>query len=88
MSEKCVETDASYRLVLTRKGQRPLFMGACKVSSDVLPRKLVAIETTAVHYAKLGACRTSRIIQSQKTDAVLLPLGILTRVPQQAGESV
>jgi len=36
----------------------------------------------------LGACRTSRIIKSQKTDAVLLHIGIMTRVPQQAGESV
>ena len=36
----------------------------------------------------LGACRTSRIIKSQKTDAVLLHIGIMTRVSQQAGESV
>ena len=36
----------------------------------------------------LAACRTSRIIKSQKTDAVLLHIGIMTRVPQQAGESV
>ena len=37
---------------------------------------------------QLAACRTSRIIKSQKTDAVLLHIGIMTRVPQQAGESV
>ena len=36
----------------------------------------------------LGACRTSRIIKSQKPDAGLLYIGIMTRVPQQAGESV
>ena len=37
---------------------------------------------------RLGACRTSRIIKSLKPDAGLLHIGIMTRVPQQAGESV
>ena len=36
----------------------------------------------------LGACRTSRIIKSQKPDAGLLHIGIMIRVSQQAGESV
>jgi putative transposase len=38
--------------------------------------------------AILGACRTSRIIKAQTTDTVLLHIGIMTRGPQQAGESV
>ena len=39
-------------------------------------------------FIALGACRTSRIIKSLKPDAGLLHIGIMTRVPQQAGESV
>jgi hypothetical protein len=55
VSKKCVETNPSYRLVPTRKGHHPLFMYAGKVFGDVLPRKLVTIEGSAVHSAKVGS---------------------------------
>jgi len=85
------DTETTWKQLLGPRYEDPrlvLFTGAVRSACGTTSSAVGPFYCPVDHKVYLGACRTSRIIKSQKTDAVLLHIGIMTRVPQQAGESV